>query len=55
MQEQEFDSPPIDNDPVSVENDPIAIDTQTIDSPVQHTTNGKEVICLVYPFATNMN
>ena len=50
MQEQESDSPSI-----GVENDPVAVDTQTVDSPVQQTTNGKEVICLVYLSATNMN
>ena len=50
MQEQESDSPPI-----GIENDPVAVDTQTVDSLVQHTTNGKEVICLVYLSATNMN
>ena len=27
MQEQESDSPPIDNDPVGIENNPIAVDT----------------------------
>ena len=50
MQEQESDSPP-----VGVENDHVVVDTQTIDSLVQHTTDGKEVICLVYLSATNMN
>ena len=50
MQEQESDSPPI-----GIENDPVAVDTQTVDSLVHHTTDGKEVICLVYLSTTNMN
>ena len=45
--EQESDSPPIENDPVSIENDPAVVDTQTVDSLVQHTTDGKKII---YPF-----
>ena len=53
-QEQEFDSLPIENDPVGIENDPI-VDTQTIDSSVQHTTDGKKIIYLFYPSATIMN
>ena len=48
MQEQESDS-------LLIENDPTVVDTQTIDSLVQHTTNGKKVICLVYFSATSMN
>ena len=48
MLEQEFDS-------LLIENDPAIVDTQTIDSPVQHTTNGKKVPCLVYFSITNMN
>ena len=48
MQEQESDN-------LLIENDPAVVDTQTVDSPVQHTTDGKKVICLVYFFATNMN
>jgi len=48
MQEQESDSLPI-------ENDPIVVVTQTVDSPVQHTTDGKKIIYLFYPSATNMN
>ena len=48
MQEQKSDSPPVKNDPVDV-------DTQTIESPVQQTIDGKKVICLVYLSATNMN
>ena len=55
MQKQESDSPPIDNDPVGVENDLATIDTQTIDSLVQHTTDGKKIIYLFYPSATNVN
>ena len=48
MQEQESKS-------LLIENDPAIIDTQTIESPVQHTTDGKKVICLVYFSTTNMN
>ena len=55
MQEQESDSPPIDNDLVGVENDPTAVDTETDDSPVQHTADGKKIIYLFYPSATIMN
>ena len=40
MQEQESDSLPI-------ENDPVVVVTQTVDSLVQHTTDGKKII---YPF-----
>ena len=53
MREQEPDSPL--NDPIGVEGDSVAIDTQTIDSLVQHTTDGKEVICSFYPSAIIMN
>ena len=49
MQEQKSYSLPIENDPV------VVVVTQTIDSPVQHTTDGKKIIYLFYPFATNMN
>ena len=48
MQEQESDS-------LLIENDPAVVDTQTINSAVQHITDGKKVICLVYFSATNMN
>ena len=48
MQEQEYDS-------LLIENDPAVADIQTVDSPVQHTTDGKKVICLVYFSTTNMN
>ena len=48
MQEQESDSLPI-------ENNPIVADIQTVDSLVQHTTNGKTVICLARFFTTNTN
>ena len=48
MQEQESDS-------LLIENDPAIVDTQTVDSPVQHTTDGKKVIGLVYFSTTNMN
>jgi len=54
MQEQESGSPPIDNDPVDVENDP-TVDTHTVDSPVQHTTDGKKIIYPFYLFAMIMN
>ena len=55
MQEQEFDSLLIENDPVSIENDPAVVDTQTVDSLVQHTTDGKKIIYPFYPSATIMN
>ena len=48
MQEQESDSLPI-------ENNPIVADIQTVDSPVQHTTDGKKAICLAHFSTTNMN
>ena len=47
MQEQESDSLPI-------ENNPAVADIKTVDSPVQHTTDGKTVICLAHFFTTNM-
>ena len=43
------------NDPIGVEGDPDAVDTQTVDSPVRHTTDGKEVICSFYPSVIIMN
>ena len=46
MQGQEPVSPL--SDPISVECDLVVVDTQTIDSPVRHTTDGKEVICPFY-------
>ena len=48
MQEQEFDS-------LFIENDPTVADIQSVDSLVQHTTDGKKVICLVYFSITNTN
>ena len=48
MQEQESDSLPI-------ENNPTIADIQTVDSPVQYTTDGKTVICLAHLFTTNTN
>ena len=33
------------NDPIGVEGGLVAVDTQTVDSPVRQTTDGKEVIC----------
>ena len=47
MQEQKSDSPP-------VENDPIDVDTQTVESLVQQTIDGKKVIYLVYVPTTNI-
>jgi len=47
-QEQESDSLPL-------ESDPIVVVTQNVDSLVQHTTDGKKIIYLFYPSATNMN
>jgi len=47
-QEQEFDSLPIKNDHVGIV-------IQTIESLVQQTIDGKKIIYLFYPFATNMN
>jgi hypothetical protein len=48
MQEQEFDS-------LLIKNDHVVPDIQTVDSPVQHTSDGKTAICLVYFSTTNMN
>jgi len=48
MQEQESDG-------FLIENNPIVADIQTIDSLVQHTTDGKKVICLAHFSTTNMN
>ena len=48
MQEQKIDSP-------SVEGDPIDVDTQTVNSLVQQTIDGKKIIYLFYPSSTNMN
>ena len=48
MQEQESDS-------LLIENNPAVADIQTADFPVQHTTDGKKVICLAHFSATNMN
>ena len=48
MQEQESDS-------LFIENDLAVADIQSTDSPVQHTTDGKKAICLVYFSTTNMN
>ena len=47
-QEQESDSLPIENDPIDTV-------TQTIESSVQQTIDGKKVICLVYLPVTNMD
>ena len=48
MQEQESDS-------LLIENDPAVANIQTVNSPVQHTTDGEKIICLAYFSATNMN
>ena len=53
VQDREPDSPLID--PVSVEGGLVAVDTQIVDSLVRQTTDGKEVICSTYFFATIMN
>ena len=42
-QDREPDSPL--NDPIGVEGGLVAVDTQTVDSLVRQTTDGKEVIC----------
>ena len=55
MQEQESNSLPIENDLVGIEDDPTVVDAQTVDSPVQHTTEGKKIIYLFYPSTTIMN
>ena len=52
-QEQEPDSPL--NDPIGVKGDPVVINTQTVDSPSQHATDGKEVMCPFYSSAIIMN
>ena len=48
MQEQESVS-------LLIENDPAVADIQTIDSPIQDTTDGRKVTCSIYFSATNMN
>ena len=48
MEEHESDS-------LLIENNPAVADIQTVDSPVQHTTDGKKVICLAHFSTTNMN
>ena len=53
MQGQEHNSPL--SDPVGVEGDPVVVDTQTVDSPVWHTTDGKKIIHPFYPSAMIMN
>jgi len=45
----------LESDCLLIENNPAVADAQTVDSPVQHTTDGKKVICLAHFFATNMN
>ena len=53
MQEQVPDSSL--NDPINVEGDLVTVDTQTVNSLVWHTTDGKEVICSFYSSAIIMN
>jgi len=53
MQGQEPDSPLSNH--VGVEGGPVVVDTQTVDSPVQHTTGGKKTIHPFYPPALIMN
>jgi len=48
MQEQEFDY-------LLIENNLVVADVQTVDSLVQHTTNGKKVICSAHLFATDVD
>ena len=47
-QEQKSDSLPIKSDSTDV-------DTHTVEPPVQQTIDGKKIIYLFYPSATNMN
>ena len=47
MQEQKIDHP-------SVEDNPINVDTQDINSSVQQIIDGKKIIYLFYPSATDM-
>ena len=54
MQEQGPGNSPIDNDPVDAGNSPV-VDTHTVDSPIRHTPDGKEIVCLAYSSAINMN
>ena len=53
MQDREPDSPL--NDPVDVEGGLVAANTQTVDSPVQQTTDGEGLICSIYLSAVNTN
>ena len=53
MQDREPNNPL--NDPVDIEGGLVAVNTQTVDSPVQQTTDGKGVICSIYLSAANMN
>ena len=54
MKEEGPSGSPIDNDPVDAGNSPI-VDTHTTDSPILHTPDGKEITCLAYSSAINMN
>ena len=53
VQDWEPDSPL--NDSVGVEGGLVAVDTRTVDSPVQHTTDGKKIIHPFYPSTMIMN
>ena len=53
MQGQEPDSPL--SDPVGVEGDLVVVDTQTVNSLVRHTSDGKKIIHPFYPSAMIMN
>ena len=45
MEEQGSGSSPINDDPIDVGNNPM-VGTQTADSLIRHTPDGKEVTCL---------
>ena len=53
MQGQEPDSPL--RDPVGVQGDLVVVNTQTVDSLVRHTTDGKKIIHPFYPSAMIIN
>jgi len=53
MQDREPNNPL--NDPVDIEGGLVAVNTQTVDSPVQQTTDGKGVICSIYLSTAIMN
>ena len=47
MQEQGPGSSSFDKDPVDAGNSPV-VDTHTADSPIWHTPDGNEMVCLAY-------